>query len=397
MSQFTLSEGRLFGAFYETLLYGINIVLLLTLLCLFAQQKKPSKTQRVCTSLVFVIFLLCTIHLVSVLRSIDVAFFRRKSADQYFNNRRKITNVLQNAAYGVALILSDGLMVGYNTSYSSRVCHQRVQIHRLYVIFHRSWAVIIAPGISLIATIVSWIGLIYSYRTSPTGSTLYSPLLAKFAPTAFILSFFTNVIITVMISVRLMLAIRSIRHLVPETESFNRRFLAYTVESGLLYPMSVFVTGVLYFMRDEALEILSGANMQRTFHAIRFSVPYNEAFTVLCMVPIMLSLQMRLNLSIYDAAKGLRRSSHDSITAVDGPLQFRPMSDVGLASFGSTSQVLEGEAELTLAFPLRGVGSAKDQEAKQLSPEWCPALPLGEGDITEAVGDHAGRMSMLEA
>ncbi|GBE83067.1 predicted protein [Sparassis crispa] len=363
MSQFTLSEGRLFGAFYETLLYGINIVLLLTLLCLFAQQKKPSKTQRVCTSLVFVIFLLCTIHLVSVLRSIDVAFFRRKSADQYFNNRRKITNVLQNAAYGVALILSDGLM-----------------IHRLYVIFHRSWAVIIAPGISLIATIVSWIGLIYSYRTSPTGSTLYSPLLAKFAPTAFILSFFTNVIITVMISVRLMLAIRSIRHLVPETESFNRRFLAYTVESGLLYPMSVFVTGVLYFMRDEALEILSGANMQ-----------------LLCMVPIMLSLQMRLNLSIYDAAKGLRRSSHDSITAVDGPLQFRPMSDVGLASFGSTSQVLEGEAELTLAFPLRGVGSAKDQEAKQLSPEWCPALPLGEGDITEAVGDHAGRMSMLEA
>ncbi|KAH9950587.1 hypothetical protein B0H21DRAFT_500316 [Amylocystis lapponica] len=264
MGQLSLSQGRLFGACYEAMLYGINLVLLIIMMTLFARQKGVSRVQSIRAASICIIFAICTVHLAIVFRGLQIAFFESPSSDAFFNDRAQPVDLVQKASYSVATVLADGLL-----------------IHRLYVIFAGNWKAIILPCMSLLATSVTWFLLVNAYRHSPSGTTLYAHTIIRFAPTAFILSFFTNVLITVMILVRTVLTMRGVREFAA-TQRFNRRFVAYTVESGLVYPLALLATGILFHIKNNGIEILSGSNIQ-----------------LLCLVPLMLALQMRLNLSIY--------------------------------------------------------------------------------------------------
>jgi hypothetical protein len=75
------------------------------------------------------------------------------------------------------------------------------------------------------------------------------------------MSFITNVIITIMICVRIWRALRQFRGTGIST-SFYKRFLAFTVESGLLYPVALVLNGVFFALKNNGLEILSGSNTQ---------------------------------------------------------------------------------------------------------------------------------------
>ncbi|KAJ7328782.1 hypothetical protein DFH08DRAFT_315751 [Mycena albidolilacea] len=102
------------------------------------------------------------------------------------------------------------------------------------------------------------------------------------------MSFITNVIITIMICVRIWLAMRTSEETGIST-SFHKQFLAFTVESGLIYPVVLIITGIFFGTGNNALEV-SGSNTQ-----------------VLGIVPILLSLQLRFNLSAYDTAQSSTR------------------------------------------------------------------------------------------
>lgn len=154
-----------------------------------------------------------------------------------------------------------------------------------------------------------WFVLVHIYRTVPDDLASKTVTIDRLAPAAYILSFVTNVVITVKIIIGILLAMRAVRHLRPASEAFHRRCLAYTVESGILYPLSLLTTGILWFLKNNSLEILAGSNLQ-----------------LLCMVPILLSLQMRLNLSIYDTAKGLSDTSPPINNSIGHPTRFRRIS-----------------------------------------------------------------------
>ncbi|KAI0916867.1 hypothetical protein AcW1_007801 [Taiwanofungus camphoratus] len=335
MGQLSLSQARLFGAVYEAILYGINFILMLSMLCLFSQQKNATTVQRIRTGLSCVIFALCTVHLAAVLQGIQLAFFKWTSSDAFFNDRSQPMSLVQAAVYGVATILADGLL-----------------IHRLYIIYGYDWTVTILPSASLIATAVTWFLLLHAYRVSQPNTGLYASAIARLAPTTFILTFVTNVIITVMASARILRTMRSVRRLRSSSSSdacsFNGRFLAYTVESGILYPLSLLVTGILYFLKNNGLEVISGSNMQ-----------------LLCMVPMLLSLQMRLNLSIYDTVRSLRSSAAVTAT-VDSALHFRRISHMsGLSAIDVDARPPEGDVELGLT-----PASDSPRSKKLLFPEW---------------------------
>lgn len=164
-----------------------------------------------------------------------------------------------------------------------------IMIHRVYIIFGNRWKVILVPCFSTVVTAAVWFVLVHICRMAPRNPDTYLSIVGRLAPAAYILSFATNIIITMQIIIRIVISMRLVRDLRPESGCFHRRCLAYTIESGVLYPLSLLATGILWFLKNDSLDILAGSNLQ-----------------LLCMVPILLSLQMRLRLSIYDAAKGFQ-------------------------------------------------------------------------------------------
>jgi hypothetical protein len=267
-SHLTLAQGRMFGAVYESMLFGINFILFLGLLYMFFQEKKTTLSQRIRLGVVCLVFLLCAAHLAAVMRGLYLAFFVSSvGPNTFYLDHTQPVDMTQKAVYAVATFFADGLL-----------------IYRAFVIFGGKWLVVVVPLLSLGATVGLWAALIHGYAQQATGTVLFPHTIAQLAVASFAMSFVTNVMITILICVRIWLAMRRFKETGIST-SFYKRFLMFTVESGLLYPVVLLITGVFFALGTNDLEILSGSNTQ-----------------VLGIVPILLSLQLRLNLSAYDNA-----------------------------------------------------------------------------------------------
>ncbi|KAJ6510826.1 hypothetical protein C8R45DRAFT_921536 [Mycena sanguinolenta] len=155
-------------------------------------------------------------------------------------------------------------------------------ILRAYVIFEGQRSAVILPSISLAVTFGTWIALIIAYSQQTPGTILFPHNIAVLAVLSFVMSFVTNVVITVMICARIWIVMRRFR-VTGISASFYKRFIAFTVESGLIYPVVLVVTGVFFLTNNNALAILSGSNTQ-----------------VLGIVPILLTLQLRFKLSEHE-------------------------------------------------------------------------------------------------
>ncbi|KAF7340840.1 hypothetical protein MSAN_02113400 [Mycena sanguinolenta] len=263
MSRLTLSQGHLFGALYEAILFGINFILFLFLVYLFMQEKKTTRSQRVSGSHLCPVFFL---RRTFVMRALYVAFFVSDvSPDIYYLDHTQTLDLVEKAFYAAATVVSDGLL-----------------ILRAYVIFEGKWPAVIFPSLSLAVTFGTWIALIFAYSQQTPGTILFPHNVAVLAVLSFVMSFVTNVVITVMICVRIWIVMRRFRDTGIST-SFYKQFITFTVESGLIYPVVLVVTGVFFLTNNNALEILSGSNTQ-----------------VLGIVPILLTLQLRFNLSVYE-------------------------------------------------------------------------------------------------
>ncbi|KAF7316845.1 hypothetical protein HMN09_00417800 [Mycena chlorophos] len=270
MGSLTLAQGRMFGALYESMLFGINLILfgIVVYLQLFTKGQKITTTQQLRLAAVVIVFLMCAAHLAAVYRGLYLAFFVSSvSPNVFFLDHTQPVDLTQKAVYAVATLFADGLL-----------------INRAFVIFSGKWIVIIFPLMSLVSTIALWIVLIRAYHNSAPGTILFPDPVNHLAVAAFAMSFITNLIITIMIAVRIFLAMRRSRAIGLST-SFYRRFLAYSIESGLLYPVVLLITAGFFATGNNGLEILSGSNTQ-----------------VLGIVPLLLSLQLRMNLSAYDNA-----------------------------------------------------------------------------------------------
>ncbi|KAK7033095.1 hypothetical protein R3P38DRAFT_2920674 [Favolaschia claudopus] len=265
--QLTLAQGRMFGAVYESMLFGINFILFVGLLYMFSREKQTTLSQRIRLGVVCLVFLLCGAHLAAVMRGLYLAFFVSGDPENFYLDHTQPVDLTQKAVYAVATFFADGLL-----------------IFRAYIIFSGKWYTMVVPLASLISTVALWGALIHGYATSTPGTILFPHKIKQLAVASFAMSFITNVIITIMICVRIWLALRRFRETGMRT-TFYYRFIAFTVESGLLYPLVLLISAIFFATDNNGLEILSGSNTQ-----------------VLGIVPILLTLQLRLNLSAYDNA-----------------------------------------------------------------------------------------------
>ncbi|KAK7032675.1 hypothetical protein R3P38DRAFT_2699987 [Favolaschia claudopus] len=275
MASLTLSQGRLFGVLYEAILFGINFILFVSLLYLFFQDKRKSLSQRLRLIAICFLFSLCAAHLAIGMRGLYIAFFVEDlPPDTYYLDHTQPLDLIGKAVYAAATVVADSLL-----------------IYRAYTIFNGKWLVIVVPCLSVAATLAAWIASIRAYSQQAHGTTLFTHSIARLAIISFVMSFITNVIITIMIFLRIWLAMRRFRTTGIST-SFYSQFLAFTVESGLIYPVALIIEGVFFALKNNGLEIVSGSNTQ-----------------VLGIVPILLALQLRFNLSAYDSTAGTRNIS----------------------------------------------------------------------------------------
>ncbi|KAK6981769.1 hypothetical protein R3P38DRAFT_3113419 [Favolaschia claudopus] len=265
MSPLTLAQGRLFGVLYEAILFGINFILFVSLLYLFFQDKRKSLSQRLRLIAICFLFSLCAAHLAIGMRGLYIAFFVEDlPPDTYYLDHTQPLDLIGKAVYAAATVVADSLL-----------------IYRAYTIFNGKWLVIVVPCLLLIR----------AYSQQAHGTTLFTHSIARLAIISFVMSFITNVIITIMIFLRIWLAMRRLKTTGIST-SFYSQFLAFTVESGLVYPVALIIEGVFFALKNNGLEIVSGSNTQ-----------------VLGIVPILLALQLRFNLSAYDSTAGTRNIS----------------------------------------------------------------------------------------
>ncbi|KAF7312276.1 hypothetical protein MIND_00240600 [Mycena indigotica] len=264
MPGLTLAQGRMFGALYESILFGINLVLLCAVIYVYLKEKKTTWQQRMRLGAALIVFMMCAAHLAAVMRGLYLAFFvSTKPPDVFYLDHTQPVDLTQKAVYAVATFFADGLA---------------------FIIFDGRWLVVAFPILSLCSTVGLWIALIRAYHDSAPGTTLFPHPVNQLAVAAFAMSFITNLVITLMIAVRIWLTLRRSNSLGLST-SFYKRFLAYSVESGLLYPVALLITAIMFATDDNGLEILSGSNTQ-----------------ILGIVPSLLALQLRLNLSAYNNA-----------------------------------------------------------------------------------------------
>ncbi|KAF8206472.1 hypothetical protein K438DRAFT_477195 [Mycena galopus ATCC 62051] len=124
VSQVTVAQDRMFGALYESILYGINLVLFAGLLYTIFQAKKRTLSQLLRLGVVGLVFSLCTAHLAAVMRGLYLAFFVSDvTPDTFYLDHTQPVDLAQKVVFAAATFFADGLF-----------------IHRVFVVFEKKKA-----------------------------------------------------------------------------------------------------------------------------------------------------------------------------------------------------------------------------------------------------------------
>jgi len=127
----TLPQGRLFGALYESILFGINSTLFMFMLYTFSPFTKLPTVAKVRLLIILVIFMLCTVHLATVMRGIWLAFFTTTAPSPiaFYADHTQPVDLTQKTVYAVVNLLGDALF-----------------IHRLFIIYGNNWKAVLPPS-----------------------------------------------------------------------------------------------------------------------------------------------------------------------------------------------------------------------------------------------------------
>ncbi|KAF7304366.1 hypothetical protein HMN09_00838600 [Mycena chlorophos] len=302
MAPLSLAQGRLFGALFECLLYGINVILffVVSYMALGERSKLPRHIGFGYAAVV-AIFALCTAHVAAVMRELFVAFFVADvPPDLFYLDHTQPTDLTEKSIYAAVTFAADSLL-----------------IFRAYIIFDRSLLAVVFPTCTLLATMVLWIILIHAYAVTTPGTILFPPAIDRLVVASYTMSLVTNLVITLMISIRIWLRIRASLRAGVGAASPYKLYLVPFIESGVIYPISLILEAIFLSTRNNALEVLSGSTAQ-----------------ILGIVPLLLTLHLRLNLSM---PQGIDRDTTLDTTTrrptgMTTTLNFAPHSDDGTAT-----------------------------------------------------------------
>jgi len=287
-----VAQGHLFGTVFEAILYGIYFTLFIICLFVFNDGKRVNK---VILYTMCVMFLLSTAHLAGTIRSLQEGFFGSLEPTLYFNIKALPLNLANKAMYFTNMVIGDSLL-----------------IYRLYVIYQGNLLVIALPSLCLAGTTVAVTMLDWEFSRLKPGVNAFAHSVNITAPAAFGLPLATNIIITGLIIFRVKQAERLCRDSIDKASTpVYRMIILGTVESCVIYPITLIFTLALYCTHNNGQDILTGSMTQ-----------------IVSLVPTLMWMQVQFGVSRYEAA--MRTSSTDQTTTRD--IEFAPSTAVFIMS-----------------------------------------------------------------
>ncbi|KAK7693719.1 hypothetical protein QCA50_003291 [Cerrena zonata] len=247
MNGFTIAEGRLWGALFGGILYGLYVACFVTCIHLFCGHRiRQSPQNKVILGIIILLFGLTTAHFACTLQQLRLGFFGSSLPNNpniYFNNRNTPLNLVIKSINGVTMLLGDCLM-----------------LFRLWIIYDGSLLVTAIPALSTAATGGVVFALTWEFsQLSPT-QTSFAASIKKLVPAAFVLPVVTNAVITSLILYRIIAARAAVRRLtVLQDDNFYRIVIANIVESCLIYPIMLIIAMVLYLCKSNGQDVISGS------------------------------------------------------------------------------------------------------------------------------------------
>ncbi|KAH7912484.1 hypothetical protein BJ138DRAFT_1112280 [Hygrophoropsis aurantiaca] len=259
----TLSEAELAGTLIQSVLFGAYIVLFVACLYVLLAKRRPHRgnklrrrqpVNRTLFTISMILFLLIASHWVVSIARLFPAFiydvFSVGGSDAYLAFAGNPSYVAKTALYVAQMFVGDITMV-----------------YRLYIVWGRSWRVIIAPVITTSALLAAGVGAVYSFARIQRGVPIFTSTSGSWIVTVFATSLTTNIIVTSLITCRILSVNRGIRSYTPQSGSYTPRSLTKIItivlESAGIYTVCLTITHVSYLTKAmfqfTALDVTSPA------------------------------------------------------------------------------------------------------------------------------------------
>ncbi|KAG8932701.1 hypothetical protein FRC02_000732 [Tulasnella sp. 418] len=281
----TIEHAHFLAVWLEALIYGIFSVLFFT--CVWVLYKRPVNGYRptILISMLCLIYILNTAHLIGTLRGAELAFFYSdKTPAAVFMDRSRTNNIMNLSIYGAVLVIGDGIL-----------------IYRCWTIWQRNWWIVAAPIVFLAGTSVTGSVLIYIFSRMAQEENMFQTKAKFLAPVTYALSLLTNCLTTALMVYRIRSVTKSSARSLSQS-SMSFRATAVVVESGAIVPLVLILSIALFAAHLEGQCIVTG--------------PLGQIIGVVSNLTV---LQVRLGYSQYDAAKGRGRMSQShNVSAASG-------------------------------------------------------------------------------
>lgn len=226
---FPPDEAKIVSIFVQTLLYGAYVVVFgLTIWILVLRRSRKDPIRKTMLGISIVMFVLATMHIgVNYTRIINAFIIFRDEPGgpaAYFNQLSNFTQLFGSAIYVAQTLVGDSVV-----------------LYRCYHVWNRNIYVIAFPGILLLGSTVTGIGILYSFAKVVPQAEIFVAELQQWIVSFFSMTLATNIICTALVASR----IWHVNHLSMAHGSLHP-ILLLVIESGMVYSATLMTLLILY-------------------------------------------------------------------------------------------------------------------------------------------------------
>ncbi|KAH9900672.1 hypothetical protein C8Q73DRAFT_636519 [Cubamyces lactineus] len=224
---FPLAMAEIVALFMESMLFGAFSVLYVIAIWILLYRKRISSRVRLNRMLFLTsttLWFLCSAHLtIVVIRAVQgfaVGGEHPDGANDYYSRVSDPTEVAKDAVYNLTTFVADSFVT-----------------YRLWIVWNRTWWILIVPSILLLGTAAVGIGVCVEIARTEVGSAIFAPNLQPWIRSFFTISLATTLFVTVFIAARLIWADRQSRELRAMGSAANSHWkvLETIIQSAAIY------------------------------------------------------------------------------------------------------------------------------------------------------------------
>ncbi|KAJ7320874.1 hypothetical protein DFH08DRAFT_388532 [Mycena albidolilacea] len=243
MAPIALDAASFLGCVFESLGFGLMTVMSgFTLRALLGNGRQrttlvTSRNRRLLVVLSLIWILSAAHWTINVYRAYSAFMLFPEGPVAFYNTLSLSSYTARNTVYCMLTVLADGFAV-----------------YRAYVVWQRKWWIAIVPAILLVGTLVTGIGVIYTFTRVTPGNVVFIAEVVPWVTSYVTMTLATNVVCTSLIALRI---IRNRMSFSPVGLARNSRDPLWTsliiiLESAALYSSALIVLIVLYLLGSNA-------------------------------------------------------------------------------------------------------------------------------------------------